>query len=108
MKNKNNIIGVVGAGTMGNGIAHVFALNNYDVILVDLNDSILNDALKTINSNMLRQVKKEAILQTDMNDALDRITISNEISDLQDAVSSSNEPLALKLLAKAVPEWTRK
>ena len=85
MKNKNNIIGVVGAGTMGNGIAHVFALNNYDVILVDLNDSILNDALKTINSNMLRQVKKEAILQTDMNDALDRITISNEISDLQDA-----------------------
>ena len=85
MKNKNNIIGVVGAGTMGNGIAHVFALNNYDVILVDLNDSILKDALKTINSNMLRQVKKEAILQADMNDALDRITISNEISDLQDA-----------------------
>ena len=82
---KNNIIGVVGAGTMGNGIAHVFALSNYDVILVDLNDSILKDALKTINSNMLRQVKKEAILQTDMNDALDRITISNEISDLQDA-----------------------
>ena len=85
MKNRNNIIGVVGAGTMGNGIAHVFALSNYDVILVDLNDSILNDALKTINSNMLRQVKKEAILQTDMNDALDRITISNKISDLQDA-----------------------
>ena len=82
---KNNIIGVVGAGTMGNGIAHVFALSNYDVILVDLNDSILNDALKTINSNMSRQVKKESILQTDMNEALDRITISNKISDLQEA-----------------------
>ena len=99
MKNKKNKIGVVGAGTMGNGIAHVFALKNYEVTLVDLNQNILKNALETINSNMLRQVKKELISEQDMNDALDRITISNEISDLQDAnivIEAIKEDLNIK------------
>ena len=99
MKNKKNKIGVVGAGTMGNGIAHVFALKNYEVTLVDLNQNILKNALETINSNMLRQVKKELISEQDMNDALDKITISNEISDLQDAnivIEAIKEDLNIK------------
>ena len=99
MKNKKNKIGVVGAGTMGNGIAHVFALNNYEVILVDLNESILNNALKTIRSNMLRQVKKEVISDNDMDNALSEITVSNELLDLKDAdvvIEAIKEDLNIK------------
>ena len=50
MKDREKTIGVVGAGTMGNGIAHVFALNNYKVVLVDMNTNILEDALNNIKS----------------------------------------------------------
>ena len=50
---------VVGAGTMGNGIAHVFALHGYDVTLIDLDESLLDDARTTIESNLSRQVNKD-------------------------------------------------
>ena len=61
MKDREKTIGVVGAGTMGNGIAHVFALNNYKVVLVDMNTNILEDALNNIKSNLSRQFKKGII-----------------------------------------------
>ena len=51
-------IGVLGAGTMGNGIAHVFSLYNHNVILVDVEKEILEDALGTIKNNLDRQLKK--------------------------------------------------
>jgi 3-hydroxybutyryl-CoA dehydrogenase len=83
LRDKKDRIGIVGAGTMGNGIAHVFALNNYDVVLVDLNTDILDKALSTIKNNMLRQVKKTIVTDVEMINALDRITTSNDIKNLK-------------------------
>lgn len=54
-------IAVIGGGTMGNGIAHVFALNGFKVDLIDINDDILSKSISTINSNLERQLKKEII-----------------------------------------------
>lgn len=54
-------IAVVGAGTMGNGIAHVFAQNGYKVFLVDKEDKLLDKAISTISGNLDRQIKKEVI-----------------------------------------------
>jgi len=54
---------VVGAGTMGNGIAHTFAQFKYDVILCDAYEDALNRGLSTIEKNLGRQVKKEKITQ---------------------------------------------
>ena len=52
---------VIGAGTMGNGIAHVFAQNGFSVSLVDVSQDQLNKAMATINKNLDRQVAKGAI-----------------------------------------------
>ncbi|MGE5498213.1 MAG: 3-hydroxyacyl-CoA dehydrogenase NAD-binding domain-containing protein, partial [Syntrophothermus sp.] len=54
-------ISVIGAGTMGNGIAHVFALKGYDVLLCDVNEDVLARAKSTIKSNLDRQVTKGVI-----------------------------------------------
>ena len=51
-------IGVIGAGTMGNGIAHVSILSGFDVVLVDINEDFLNMGMATIEKNMQRQVQK--------------------------------------------------
>ena len=52
-------IAVIGAGTMGNGIAHVFAMKGYQVSLIDISEKALEKALATINKNLDRMVKKE-------------------------------------------------
>ncbi|MFQ5648556.1 MAG: 3-hydroxybutyryl-CoA dehydrogenase [bacterium] len=64
---------VVGAGTMGNGIAHVFATSGYTVNLVDTEQVLLDRALVTIKKNLERQVKKEKIAPSDADEALSRI-----------------------------------
>ncbi len=66
-------ISVVGAGTMGNGIAHVFALKNFNVDLIDTNEDLLNSAKMTIESNLDRQLKKELISNNDKFTALQNI-----------------------------------
>ncbi len=66
-------IGVVGAGQMGNGIAHVCALAGYDVLLNDLDETRVDAAIETIRSNMTRQVHRGLIGQDDMEAALPRI-----------------------------------
>lgn len=78
-------IAVIGSGTMGNGIAHVFALNGYEVILNDLNKEILDTALVTIKKNLERQVKKEIITATESDDAFKRIIPSTELKDLSNS-----------------------
>tara|TARA_B100000676_G_C17975329_1_gene785784 strand:+ start:444 stop:1298 length:855 start_codon:yes stop_codon:yes gene_type:complete len=85
VNSQENYIGVVGSGTMGNGIAHVFAQSNYKVLLVDLNQSILDNAMKTISSNLKRQVKKELITQSQMNHSFDNITTSTNMKSLRNA-----------------------
>jgi len=66
-------IGVVGAGQMGNGIAHVCALAGYSVLLNDLEADRIKAGMATINGNMARQVTKKAISEEDRKNALARI-----------------------------------
>ena len=83
--NKVENIGVVGSGTMGNGIAHVFGLSKYRVTLVDLDESILNQAINTISNNMERQVKKGLINENDKDNAVNNISINTDINSLSDS-----------------------
>ncbi len=69
-----NNISVIGAGTMGNGIAHVFAMNGYEVSLIDINQDSLDKGLATINKNLDRLIKKEKISAEDKQKSLDRIS----------------------------------
>jgi 3-hydroxybutyryl-CoA dehydrogenase len=66
-------VGVVGAGTMGNGIAHVFASHGYQVVLCDVEQRFLERALSTIGKNLEREVAKNKITAEDRNAALARI-----------------------------------
>ncbi len=76
---------VIGAGTMGNGIAHVFAQTGYDVILCDTSENALNKGYAAIEKNMGRQVSKGKMTEDDMKAALSRITKSTNIIDGKDA-----------------------
>ena len=71
---------VVGAGTMGNGIAQVFAMNGSEVTLVDLSPDALERGLATIEKNLARVVKKGALSDDDAASALDRITSGDSLS----------------------------
>ncbi|RKY86830.1 3-hydroxybutyryl-CoA dehydrogenase [candidate division KSB1 bacterium] len=95
---KNNV-SVVGAGTMGNGIAHVFALAGFDVKLFDINEDILNKAIGTIEKNLSRQVKKEIIKEEDKKSALERIKTSIDIGESGDcfiAIEAVSEDFEIK------------
>jgi 3-hydroxyacyl-CoA dehydrogenase len=72
---------VVGAGTMGNGIAHVFALHGYDVTLIDLDEDLLEDAHATIESNLTRQAEKDVITADAKTAALDRLALTPDTAE---------------------------
>jgi 3-hydroxybutyryl-CoA dehydrogenase len=78
-------VGVVGAGQMGNGIAHVCALAGVDVTLLDVKDGVLERALATITRNLERQVNRSLISEEDKFDALARIHTSTQYAELGDA-----------------------
>ena len=94
-------IAVIGAGTMGNGIAHVFAQSGHQVILVDISEAALERALNTISKNLDRMVKKERIRSEDKAATLERLTTNTDLSagvaqaDL--VVEAATEKLDLKL-----------
>ncbi len=71
---------VVGAGTMGNGIAHVFAQSGFSVTLVDIKEEFVKRALDTISSNLARQVKKGSLSEDDSKATLGRITTSTDLA----------------------------
>ena len=74
-------ISVIGAGTMGNGIAHVCAMNGYDVILCDIAQDRLDLALKTIDKNLNRMVQKEKITSDQKSNTMDRINVTTELKE---------------------------
>ncbi len=75
-------VGVIGAGQMGNGIAHVCALAGFSVLLNDLAPERIKAALATINGNMARQVGKKLITEDDRKAALARIKPAEKYDDL--------------------------
>ncbi|MCP5411719.1 MAG: 3-hydroxybutyryl-CoA dehydrogenase [Alphaproteobacteria bacterium] len=92
-------IGVIGAGQMGTGIAHVLALAGYDVVLDDLNKEALDKALARIEKNMQRQASKEAIQESEIAPALARIRTTSSIDDLRDrdlVIEAATEDEAVK------------
>jgi 3-hydroxybutyryl-CoA dehydrogenase len=80
-------ITVIGSGTMGNGIAHVFAQTGYDVTLVDISKEALDRGLKTIAKNLDRQVAKGSLTEADKTATLARI---NPVTDLAAGVSNAD------------------
>ena len=94
-------ISVIGAGTMGNGIAHVFAQNGFSVTLIDVNTAQLEKALATIAKNLDRQVAKELISEEQKQATLNNITACNTIAEgvnkAELVVEAATENTSLKL-----------
>ena len=78
-------VAVIGCGTMGNGIAHVFAQGGYEVSLIDLQPELLDRSLSTIEKNMARQVKKGKLTDDAMRAALGRIAVGTDLAAAGDA-----------------------
>ena len=74
-------VAVIGAGTMGNGIAHTFAQFGYSVSLIDVSDSSLEKGMATITKNLDRMVAKEKISEQEKNDTLSRISTFTALED---------------------------
>ncbi|MHC9235346.1 3-hydroxybutyryl-CoA dehydrogenase [Pseudooceanicola sp. 502str34] len=75
-------VGVIGAGQMGNGIAHVMALAGYDVMMTDISQDALDKAVALIGKNLDRQVSREKIAQADRDAAMGRISTTLTLTDL--------------------------
>lgn len=96
-------IAVIGAGTMGNGIAHVFAQNGFKVEFIDIKEEYVNKGLETIKKNLDRQIKKEVITEEIKEQTISNITaivgvnnISNDIDLVVEAVTE-NKSVKLKI-----------
>jgi 3-hydroxybutyryl-CoA dehydrogenase len=101
-------VGVIGAGQMGSGIAHVCALAGYDVLLHDISEERIKAGLATINGNMTRQVASGRITAEEREASLDRIhpavTLETfEASDLVIESASENEAIKRKIFADLCP-----
>ena len=95
-----NKIGVIGAGQMGSGIAHVCALADHDVVLMDIDQGALDKALEKISGDMDRQIKRTLIEEEDKAAALTRIATATEVSGLSDCdmvIEAATEDEAVKL-----------
>lgn len=78
------IIGVIGAGTMGNGIAQTAASNNFDVVMCDIQQDYVERGLQNIGKSLDRFVKKETITEENKNEILGRIKTTTNLEDLKD------------------------
>ena len=101
-------VGVVGAGQMGNGIAHVFALTGYNVILSDLNQSALDAAMDVIRGNLGRQIRKDMISEAESEAALSRIQCVTDLEAFSDVdlvveAAAEKEDLKKKIFASLLP-----
>ncbi len=96
-----NKIAVIGGGTMGNGITHIFAMKGFDVFLTEMNEDFYNKAIKTISSNLDRQIKKQIITEEEKNNVLNKIVkvirVENIPSDVQLVIEAIYENKQAKL-----------
>lgn len=94
-------ISVIGSGTMGNGIAHVFAQFGYQVSVIDINAGALEKAIQTISKNMDRQVSKGLLSEQQKTDALGRIktftVLAEGVSNADLVVEAATENMSIKL-----------
>ena len=98
-------VGVLGAGQMGNGIAHVFAQFGYGVVLFDISTNQLEKAVTIIGQNLERQAKKGVIPESLVGETLGRIRTTVEMTDLEDVdfaveAVTEHEPLKLEIFRK--------
>lgn len=101
-------VGVIGAGQMGNGIAHVFALAGYDVVLSDISEKALAEAHDQIGKNLARQVSREKVAQADMDAALARISTTTDLAkvgatDLVIEAATEDELVKLQIFRDLTP-----
>lgn len=96
-------VSVIGAGAMGNGIAHVFALNGFKVSLVDINETVLKNAISIIDKNLDRMIAKDKISKDRKKQTLELISTSTNLAessssaDLIIEAATENENLKLKI-----------
>jgi 3-hydroxybutyryl-CoA dehydrogenase len=101
-------IGVIGAGQMGNGIAHVCALAGYDVVMEDINPEALGKARATIERNLNRQATRGLISQGDADAAMKRIRVAGELNVMKDRdlvieAATENEQVKRKVFQELCP-----
>ena len=101
-------VGVIGAGQMGNGIAHVCALSGFSVLLNDVSVDRIKSSLATINGNMARQVSKNVISEDDRKTALARIMPAENLAALGDCdlvieTASEKEDVKVKIFTELCP-----
>ncbi len=94
-------IAVIGAGTMGNGIAHTFAQSGYEVSLIDVSADSLERGMNTIEKNLDRMLKREKISEDDKKTTLDKITtytsVNDGVSGVDLVVEAATENMDIKL-----------
>lgn len=93
-------IGIIGSGTMGNGIAHSFASNGYNVLLHDIDEVLLSKGLDTIKSNLDRMLKKQKITDLDISSTIANISTTTSLDEMSDRdliVEAATENLDIKL-----------
>ncbi len=96
-------VGIIGAGTMGNGIAQAFAAKGFDVIMQDIADTALQKGLATITGSLDRQIKKGTLTEDAKQAALKHICTTTHVSDLAKAdivieAATENESVKIKIL----------
>jgi 3-hydroxybutyryl-CoA dehydrogenase len=106
MSNTIRTVGIIGAGTMGNGIAQACAVSGIDVIMVDISDAAVAKGLATVAGSLDRLIKKEKATEADKTAALARIKTSTNYADLAAAqlvieAATENYELKLKILKQA-------
>ena len=105
-------IGIVGSGQMGAGIAHVAALANRNVVLLDVNKAVLNKALESIERNIQRQASRGKLEDGAAEKALKRITITTDYSDFNTSdlvieAATENESIKCKIFEALVPNLSK-
>ncbi|TWA56469.1 3-hydroxyacyl-CoA dehydrogenase [Azospirillum baldaniorum] len=101
-------IGIIGAGQMGSGIAHVCAQAGYEVVISDISPEILQKSVAAISKNMDRQVQKGKLTEADKTAAIARISTGSDLSVFHDAdlvveAATENEALKREIFKKLVP-----